>query len=201
VQQHAQPYTGWRHSERAPLYLNLLLSAGIYGEDANNRLTTRNTRRLEGVSGVLRVGAVLDRHRRIGVRASSFVRPTKKVALDPSTTGVPAETPSDQWGAVTFGYFGPEFLYTTDLGFYGGASLGVGAAMSTTDMDKKSRNGKDYERASAGVAGVLSLGYEWRFNKWFSANAEAYGGLYRGLGDDESSMTGSILGMGMGVGF
>jgi hypothetical protein len=193
-----QPYTGWGRGVRAPMYVNLMLSAGGFGEDGDNRLTTRDSKLLEGFGGIFRVGAVLGPHHRLGARMQSFVRPTKKVALEPDATA----TPTDRWGAVSFAHVGPEYLYASDLGIYGGASLGLGFAMSSRDVENDDSDTKDHlEKASAGVSGVLSLGYEWRASKWFAMNAEIFGGLYHGVDDDEVSMNGGLFGLAMGVGF
>jgi hypothetical protein len=180
------------------MYVNMMLFAGALLEDGDNRLTTRNSKLLEGAGGLFRIGAVLDRHHRLGGRLQSFVRPTKKVALDPSSTATAVE----EWGAVTFGYAGPEYLYTSDLGIYGGASLGVGAAMSSRDVENNdSHDRRDVEKGSAGVAAMLSAGYEWRANKWFALNVEAFAGYYHGVDDNENAMNGGIFGLGMGLGF
>ena len=195
-----EPYTGWGRGHRAPIYVIMMMTAGAYGEDGSNRLTTRDSKILEGVGGVLRIGAVLDRHHRLGGRLQSFVRPTKKVLLDASSTST--STTTNEWGAVTFGFVGPEYLYTTDFGLYAGGSIGIGGAMSTKKLDDQGDDKKDHiERGSAGAAGILSVGYEWRANKWFAMNAEIYGGLYRGIDDNENGMNGGLFGMGMGVGF
>jgi hypothetical protein len=193
------PETGWVRGRRAPMYVNMMLFAGGLAEDGDNRLTTRDSKFLEGFGGMLRIGAVLDRHHRLGGRMQSFVRPTKKIALAPDSTA----TPSNEWGAVTFGYFGPEYLYTSDYGFYGGASLGVGFAISARDIDdhEHSKNDDNLEKGSGGLAGMISAGYEWRVNKWFALNVEAFGGLYHGVDDDEYSMNGALVGLGMGAGF
>jgi|GEM_PF-5540423 len=193
-----EPYTGWGRGVRAPMYVNLMLSAGALGEDGDNRLTTRDSKILEGAGGLFRVGAVLGEHHRLGGRFQSFVRPTKKVVPDPSSTAAT----TDSWGAVTFGYAGPEYLYTSDVGLYGGASVGVAGEVSSRKVDNgNSDDDPDVEKASAGVAGMLSLGYEWRANKWFALNAEVFGGLYHGVDDNEDSMNGSLFGVAMGVGF
>jgi hypothetical protein len=192
------PEVGWARGRRAPLYVNMMLFAGGFAEDGDNRLTTRDSKLLEGAGGLFRLGAVLDRHHRLGARLQSFVRPTKKVALAPGSTAAT----TDGWGAVTFGYAGPEYLYTSDLGIYGGISIGVGAAMSMRHVDNDDSNKRDdMEKASAGVASMASFGYEWRTGKWFALNIEAFGGLYHGVDDDEKGMNGGIFGMGMGVGF
>jgi hypothetical protein len=195
-----EPVKGWRRGRRAPMYVNLMLSVGALGEDGSNRLTTRDSKILEGFGGTLRLGAVLDEHHRLGARLQSFVRPTKKILQDSSST--PATT-SNEWGAVSFGYVGPEYLYTTDLGLYAGASVGFGFAMSSRDINNKNDDDKTnhIERGSAGAAGFLSLGYEWRASKWFAVNAEIYGGLYRGVDDNDNGMNGSLFGFAMGAGF
>ena len=193
-----QPYTGWGRGVRAPMYVNLMLAAGGFGEDGDNRLTTRDSKLLEGFGGLFRIGAVLGPHHRLGARMQSFVRPTKKVALDPSSTA----TTTDKWGAVSFAHLGPEYLYTSDLGIYGGASAGLGFAMSGRDVEDSDSNSDDnLEKASAGLSGMLSLGYEWRASKWFAMNAEIFGGLYHGVDDNEISMNGGLFGLAMGVGF
>jgi hypothetical protein len=190
------PYTGWGRGVRAPIYVNLMLSAGALTEDGSNRLTTRDSKVLEGFGGVLRVGAVLGKHHRLGARMQSFVRPTKKILLDP-----PAATDTNaEWGAVSMGYVGPEYLYTSDLGLYAGGSLGVAGAMSRSKVDHDDDD-KHVERGSAGIAGIASVGYEWRANKWFAMNAEAFGGLYHGIDDNENSMNGALFGLGVGMGF
>ncbi|HEX7598297.1 MAG TPA: hypothetical protein VF518_08785 [Polyangia bacterium] len=192
-----QPYTGWGRGLRAPIYVSLMMTAGAYGEDGSNRLTTRDSKLLEGVGGVFRIGAVLDPHHRLGGRMQSFFRPTKQILRDPADT-----TTTNDWGAVTFGYIGPEYIYATDFGLYAGGSIGFGFAMSTKKLDSHDdHNNDNLERGSAGGAGILSLGYEWRANKWFAMNAEVYGGLYHGIDDNEKSMNGGLFGMGMGVGF
>ena len=191
-----QPYKGWGRGLRAPIYVNTMMTAGAYGEDGSNRLTTRDSKILEGVGGVFRVGAVLDEHHRLGGRLQSFFRPTKKILRDT------ADTTTNDWGAVTFGYIGPEYIYATDFGLYAGASIGFGFAMSTKKLDSHDDHKNDnIERGSAGGAGILSLGYEWRANKWFAMNAEIYGGLYHGIDDNDKSMNGGLFGVGMGVGF
>ena len=192
-----QPYKGWGQGVRAPIYVNMMMTAGAYGEDGSNRLTTRDSRILEGVGGVFRIGAVLDEHHRLGGRLQSFFRPTKKILRDATDT-----TSTNDWGAVTFGYIGPEYMYATDFGLYAGASIGFGFAMSTRKLDHDDDHKNDnVERGSAGGAGIVSLGYEWRANKWFAMNAEVYGGLYHGIDDNDKSMNGGLFGMGMGVGF
>lgn len=193
-----EPYTGWGRGVRAPIYVNLMLSAGAYGEDGGNRLTTRDSKLLEGFGGLFRIGAVLSPHHRLGGRLQSFVRPTKKVALDAGSTA----TPTNDWGAVTFGFAGPEYIYDTDFGVYGAASAGMGFAVSSRHLDDGSADhDHDVEKASAGLAGMLSLGYQWRASKWFAMNAEVFGGLYHGVDDNETSMDGALFGLGMGVGF
>jgi hypothetical protein len=191
-----EPYTGWGRGVRAPIYVNLMLAAGGYGEDGDNRLTTRDSKLLEGFGGLFRIGAVLGPHHRLGGRVQSFVRPTKKVAPDIGSTAVA----TDEWGAVTFGFVGPEYLYTTDLGIYGAGSMGVGFAMSKRRFDSDDDDHHP-EKASAGLASMLSFGYEWRANKWFAMNAEVFAGLYHGVDDNENSMNGGLFGVAMGAGF
>ena len=195
-----EPYTGWGRGVRAPMYLDVMFSVGAFTEDGSNRLTTRNSKVLEGFGGVLRLGAVLGAHHRLGARMQSFVRPTKKVLLDPPAT---TTNSNDQWGMVSFGYIGPEYVYSTDLGLYAGGSLGIAGAMSTSKLGNKDRDHKDdhIERGAAGIAGIVSFGYEWRTNKWFAMNAEVFGGLYHGIDDNENSMDGGLFGLGVGMGF
>jgi hypothetical protein len=192
------PYTGWGRGLRPPIYVNLMMFAGVMGEDGDNRLTTRDSKLLEGAGGMFRVGAVINRHHRLGGRMQSFVRPTKKILPDPST----ADTTTDGWGAVTFSYAGPEYLYTSDLGIYGGVSIGAGAAVSTRHIRQADSDDENHrERSSVGVAGVLSVGYEWRVTKWFALSAEFFGTLYHGVDDNENTMNGSLFGAAMGIGF
>ncbi len=192
-----EPYTGWGRGRRAPMYVDVMLSVGAFTEDGSNRLTTRNSKVLEGFGGVLRAGSVLGEHHRLGARLQSFVRPTKQVLLDPPAT----DNSDPEWGAVSFGYLGPEYLYSTDFGLYAGGSLGVAGAVSSSKIKDSNGDHNHTERGSAGVAGILSLGYEWRANKWFAMNAEAFGGLYHGIDDNENAMNGAIFGIGMGMGF
>jgi hypothetical protein len=192
-----EPYTGWGRGRRPPMYLNMMLFVAGLSEDGSNRLTTRDSKLLEGFGGVLRIGAVLNEHHRLGARMQSFVRPTKKVLLDPPAT----TTTNEDWGAVTLAYFGPEYLYDTGLGIYAAGSLGVAGLVSSSKVDDKNDDHDHVERGSAGVAGIVSVGYEWRANKWFAMNAEAFGGLYHGVDDNENSMNGAIFGLGMGMGF
>lgn len=193
-----QPYTGWGRGLRAPMYVNLMMAAGAFGEDGSNRLTTRDSKVLEGAGAIFRVGAVLGPNHRLGARIQSFFRPTKKILLDPNAG--PA-TDTNKWGGVSFVYGGPEYIYDTGFGLYAGGSIGIAGAMSTRDLEHDDDNRDNIERGSAGAAGMLSVGYEWRVNKWFAMNAEAYGGLYHGIDDDEKTMNGSLFGLAMGVGF
>jgi hypothetical protein len=194
-----EPVIGWGRGRRAPMYASLMLGAGIFGEDADNRLTTRDSKALEGVSAILRVGATLSEHSRVGARFQSFVRPTKKLVYDTP----PADGSTDKWGAVSFGYVGPEYIYTTDFGLYVGGSVGFAAAASKRDIDDDGDHGKhdDIERGAAGIGSLLSVGYEWRLSKWFAMSAEVYGGGYTAVDDNEDSMKGGIFGFAMGAGF
>jgi hypothetical protein len=174
-----------------------MLSVGAFTEDGNNRLTTRDSKVLEGFGGVLRLGGVIGEHHRVGARMQSFVRPTKKVLLDPPA----ATNTNSDWGAVSLGYIGPEYIYTSDMGLYAGGSIGVAGAMSSSKIEKDNNDDNHTERGSAGIAGIVSLGYEWRANKWFAMNAEVFGGLYHGIDDNENSMDGALFGLGLGMGF
>jgi len=192
-----EPVIAWRGGRRAPMYASLMLGAGLFGEDSDNRLTTRDSKALEGVTGILRVGATLSEHSRLGARLQSFVRPTKKLVYDTP----PADGKTDQWGAVSFGYVGPEYIYTTDFGLYFSGSIGFAAAASNRDIEKGDNKHDHIERGAGGVGSVLSLGYEWRLSKWFAMNAEIYGGGYSAFDDDENSMKGGLCGFAMGAGF
>ena len=77
---------------------------------------------------------------------------------------------TNQWGAVSFVYGGPEYIYATDFGLYAAGSIGLAGEMSTRKNDDD--KGSNLERGSAGAAGMLSLGYQWRANKWFALNAD-----------------------------
>ncbi len=199
-----QPDVGWGRGKRAPVYFNVMLLAEGFGEDPHYRLTTRSSRLLEGGGGLLRLGGNFGLHHRVGLRMQSFMRPTKKVlATSPSTVG------TDEWGMVAFGYIGPEYLYTTESGIYFGGSLGVAGAMSQDRVDCHDHCGdcgttNDHcgiDKGNVGGAAMASLGYELRMSKWFALNVEAFGGVYRGIDDDEKAMNGSIFGLGLGVGF
>jgi hypothetical protein len=210
----SEPYRGWSYGRRAPIYVNMMMTAGAFGEDASNRFTTRDSTILEGVGGIFRIGAVLGPRHRLGARMQSFFGPTKRIMRDPELG-----TTNNKWGAVTLGYFGPEYIYDTGFGFYVGGSIGLAVARSKRDLDNKDEGTtfcvgvavcvpvmytgapSDTERSSLGLAGMLSLGYEWRMNKWFAINTETYGGLYRSVDDTDDSMTGSLFGLAMGVGF
>lgn len=194
----SDPRIGWGHGARAPMYASFILSAGALSEDSGNRLTTRDSKLLDGFGGIFRIGAVLDTHNRVGARMQSFVRPTKKILLDSTTTTTSGDTP---WGAVSFGYIGPEYLFNSDFGLYAGGSVGVAAVASTKDLDKSDDSSNKLQRASAGGAAFVSVGYEWRASKWFAMNVEAYGGLYHGVDDNDTSMNSGLFGFGMGAGF
>ncbi len=197
----SEPAIGWGRGSRAPMYASLMMLGGGLVEDSDNRLTTRDSRTLEGVGGAFRIGAVLSEEHRLGARIQSFTRPTKKVVRDQP---LPAGTNPD-WGAANFAYAGPEYIYTSPWGLYGGFSAGVGMAFTTDDWDKSNDCDDDdhdsLEHGAAGAAGILSVGYEWRVSKWFAMNAEAFGGLFHGVDDDERSMTTTMFGVGMGAGF
>ena len=45
-----QPYKGWGRGVRAPIYVNMMMTAGAYGEDGSNRLTTRELADSLGIS-------------------------------------------------------------------------------------------------------------------------------------------------------
>lgn len=192
-----EPLIGWSRGRRAPMYATLMLGAGVLGEDRDNRLTTRDSKALEGVSGLLHVGAVLSEHHRLGARLQSFVRPTKKLVYDTP----PADGNTDKWGAVSFGYVGPEYLYTTNFGLYFGGSVGFAAAASNREIENSNHKHDHIERGAAGVGCLLSLGYEWRLSKWFAMSAEIYAGGYSAVDDDDHKMKGGISGFAMGAGF
>lgn len=193
-----EPYTGWRQGKRAPMYVNFMMLGGGFVEDSGNRLTTRDSRTLEGAGGAFRVGAVIDEHHRIGARFQSFMRPTKKIVRDqPLPAGTAAE-----WGGAQFVSAGPEYIFSMPNGFYAGASLGLGMAFTTHSLEDRHDDSKDdIEHGAAGFSGILSVGYEWRVSKWFALNGEAYGGFFRGVDDDERNMTSAHFGLGMGIGF
>jgi hypothetical protein len=192
-----EPAIGWGRGRHAPMYATLMLGAGVLGEDRDNRLTTRDSKALEGVTGILHVGATLTEHSRVGARLQSFVRPTKKLVYDTP----PADGSTDKWGAVTFGFVGPEYLYTTNFGLYFGGSVGFAAAASNRDVEDSKHKHDHIERGAAGVGCVLSLGYEWRMSKWFAMNAEIFAGGYSAVDDNDDSMKGGISGFAMGAGF
>jgi hypothetical protein len=196
---------GWTHSKRLPIYANLMLLGEALGEDKNYRLTTNTNRSLGGFGGMLRVGAVLNPNTKIGVRMQSFFRPTKKVILDPA----PATTPAPAWGAVQMGYIGPEFIHVFDSGLYLAGSIGVAGLASVDRLGcgndglgscNEGESHGDVQRGTVGGAGLASVGYEWRAGKWFALNAELFAGVYRGLNDNEDTMTSSLVGFGLGIG-
>ena len=193
-----EPVTGWGRGKRAPMYVNMMMLGGVFFEDSGNRLTTRDSKTLEGVGGVFRIGAVIDERNRLGLRLQSFMRPTKKIVRSE-----PVAVGASEWGSANFMHAGPEYIYTCPKGFYAGGSLGLGMAMTmkTLKNDHKGDDVDNLEHAAAGFSGVLSVGYEWRFSKWFALNTEAYGGFFRGVDDDEKNMTSTHFGLGMGVGF
>ncbi len=197
-----EPAIGWGRGRRAPMYASLLVGAGLFGEDGDNRLTTRDSKALEGVTGILRVGATLSEHSRVGARLQSFVRPTKKLIYDTP----PADGRTDKWGAVSFGYAGPEYIYTTDFGLYVAGSVGLAVAASNRDIDHDDDNNDDdknddLERGAGGLGAMLSVGYEMRVSKWFAMSAEVFGGGYSAVDDDDNSMKGGIFGFAVGAGF
>jgi hypothetical protein len=196
---------GWTHSKLLPMYFDVMLLGEGLGEDSSYRLTT-NSGRLAGFGGMMRIGARLNPHTKLGVRMQSFFRPTKKVILDPA----PATPTAAKWGAVQMGFIGPEYIYTFDSGLYLAGSLGVAGIASIDTLGCGSdglgscndgENHGDVQRGTLGGAGMASVGYEWRAGKWFAVNAELFLGLYRGLNDNEQSMTSSIVGVGLGMGF
>ena len=201
------PALGWRHGKRAPVYVGVMLLGEGFVEDTHRRLTTRKTPTLEGIGGLLRAGAVLDLHNRVGVRMQSFFRPTKRVIRDQTSV---VESGTNDWGSVEFGYIGPEYLYITDAGIYVAGSLGVGGVMSQSSMDPGDdctdcrvhrHHDTDIERGSVGGGAMASVGYEWRSSKWLALHLEAFGGVYHGLDDNERVMNNALFGLGMGLGF
>jgi len=200
-----EPVKGWRRGRHAPIYVGALLLGEGFVEDGQMRLTGRETRTLEGVGGLFRAGAVLGEHSRLGVRVQTFSRPTKTVLNEDGSRASP-----QSWGAVQFGYIGPEYLYVTDAGVYFAGSVGVAGLISTRESDCTSdwracqdgdNHHSDVQRGTGGGAALASIGYEWRLHKWFAINAEAFGGVYGGLNENEQTMNGSIFGVGVGAGF
>jgi hypothetical protein len=193
---------------RLPIYAHLMLSGGVLVEDRDLRLTTRSSRTLEGIGGAVRIGANLDDHHRLGGRVQWFARPTRTVAPDVQPAPV---MPQPRWGTVMAASAGPEYMYKSTAGFYGAAAVGVGLALSAMETacglgepcaaDDPRRNDADVQRASVGATGTLSLGYEWRAHPLLAVNAEIFGGLYRGLDDDERSLTNGTYGLALGLGF
>jgi hypothetical protein len=194
----------WRSGRRAPIYVGLMLLGEGLVEDASERLTGRRTRTLEGVGGLLRAGAVLDEHSRIGVRMQSFWRPTKTVLNDDGSRASP-----QSWGSVQLGYIGPEYLYTTSSGVYVAGSVGFTGVMSVRDRDcndwgscdSHHDHGGDVQRGAVGGGALASLGYEWRAGKWLALSTEIFAGVYGGLDENERAMRGSVFGAGVGLGF
>lgn len=200
-----EPVKGWRRGRHAPIYVGALLLGEGFVEDGQMRLTGRETRTLEGVGGLLRAGAVLGEHSRLGVRLQTFSRPTKTVLNEDGSRPSP-----QRWGGVQFGYIGPEYLYVTDSGVYFAGSVGIAGVVSTREADCTTNwraceddgdHQTDVQRGTGGGAALASIGYEWRLHKWFAINAEAFGGVYGGLDEDEQTMNGTIFGIGVGAGF
>jgi hypothetical protein len=188
---------------RPTWYAGMLVYGAGFAEDPDYRLTTRKTRLLEGVSGTLRLGGVIDAHSRFGVRMQGFLRPTKALVGDP----VPYA--NRDWGSVQVGFIGPEYIYTTSRGVYAAASVGIAGASSSDGSDCRDRGyygGCDRHhdntlRSSFGGGALASLGYEWRVARWFAISTEVFGGVLLGMNDQEQSTTSEVFGAGIGIGF
>jgi len=197
--------------KRLPVYAHIMLFGGAMLEDRDHRITTGPSRTLEGFGGAASIGGTIDDHHRFGGRLQLFMRPTRKVARqspppDPSAPATP-------WGAVISGYLGPEYMYRTALGFYAAGSVGIGFALSAIDddgcgettttctADQRRRGGDNVQHASIAAGGIASLGYEWRPLPLLAVNAEIFGGLSRGVDDDEASLTNGTYGLALGLGF
>lgn len=190
-----------------PVYGSFLVAGAAFHEDSDDRLTTRSSRTLESFGLVTHLGANLDEHHRLGARFQSLVRPTKAIARD--TPYDPAISDS-RWGTIVTGHIGPEYMLLTDAGVYGAASVGLGYAFSTvrrSDCAAGSVCAKDdarirdrIERGTVGFSGVVSLGYQWRSRHMLTANAEVFGGLYRGFRDEDRSVNNSTFGLAVGFG-
>lgn len=190
---------------RPPWYAGVLLSMAGYAEDPDYRLTTRKTRVLEGFSGTLRLGGVIDAHNRLGVRMQGFVRPTRALVRD--------DLANRDWGSVQVGFIGPEYIYTSASGVYAAASVGIAGATSSqgSSCDDGGYYGGGYYdrcghhddtlRGSFGGGAIASLGYEWRVARWFAVSTEAFGGVLLGMNDEEQSTTSEVFGVGIGFGF
>jgi hypothetical protein len=73
--------------------------------------------------------------------------------------------------------------------------------VSSSDTQNNRSDDEHIERGSASVAAIVSLGYEWRANKWFAMSVDGFAGYYHGVDDNETSMDSGIFGLAMGMGF
>jgi len=189
---------------RPAWYAGVLLYGAGYAEDPDYRLTTRKTRVLEGFSGTLRLGGVVDAHNRFGVRMQGFVRPTKALVRD--------DLANHEWGSVQVGFIGPEYIYTASSGVYAAASVGIAGASSSQGAScsdggyyggyyDRCHNRDNTLRSSFGGGAIASLGYEWRVARWFAVSTEAFGGVLLGMNDQEQSTSTEVFGVGIGFGF
>jgi hypothetical protein len=189
---------------RPSWYAGMLVYGAGYAEDPDYRLTTRKTRTLEGVSGLLRLGGVIDAHNRFGVRMQGFVRPTKALVRDTPSY----YSSSSDWGSVQVGFIGPEYIYTTSSGVYAAASVGIAGASSSdgsrchdSGYGCDGHHGDNTLRSSFGGGAMASLGYEWRLRRWFAVSTEVFGGVLLGINDQERSTSSEVFGVGLGIGF
>jgi len=186
---------------RPAWYADMMIAWAGYAEDPDYRLTTRKTRLLEGGSGLIRLGGVIDAHNRVGVRMQGFLRPTRALVRDNML--------DHDWGSVQVGFIGPEYIYTTTSGVYAAASVGFAGASSSLDHSScndsyyygRCDHGDGTLRSSFGGGALASLGYEWRLRRWLTLSAEAFGGVLFGLTDQEKSTQSEVFGVGVGVGF
>ena len=187
-----------------PFYVDIMVLGGVLIEDEENRLTKHDSKTLEGFGAVLRTGAVLDHHL-IGVHLEAFARPTHEVI---------GNDDPELFGIVGQATVGAEYRYLTDIGFYFGGVLGAGVA-STHDRFEESPCGQTkgktclqwiesesagHTRMVWGTSAKAVVGYQLRFNPWFTMSVEAYGSYFRGLDDAEDPMTLQSGGVAFGLG-
>jgi len=190
-------------AERPPFYVNGMVLGGMFHEDDDNRMTSRDSSALMGAGLAFRGGWIIDDRHFIGGLFQGYWRSTRTV-LD-------EQGGDNYWGAVSTYYIGPEYRFATRAGLYFGASVGAAMALAINEFDTGEgpdcnsvdcvedhlRETDNHWSFGFGLRGTI--GYEYRLRRNLGLNIEAFGGLLQGRDEDDHSMTTPTWGLALGV--